>query len=115
MKADSWIKAGGTVLVVKYNPYRYNPLSDVLASAKEAVIEKVGIKYLYTKGGATFDRQTLASTGSLSYGTRIFRDRDHVIEFYEMQEMKSRVEGRISKASPEQVKAIHAILFPEKV
>lgn len=113
MSDNTWIKPGAKIILAKYNPFRLLPVSDVLASATEATIEKVGSKYFYIDG-ASFDKNTGRSTGNMSYGTRAYKDRDHIVETYEVMTMRRQIEANMDKATPEQVKAIHAIMFPNK-
>ena len=96
----SWIKVGAKILIVKFDPFRSNIPSEVLKSATEVTIEKVGVKYFYVKGGAPFDKETFRSVGSVMYNKRAFRDRDDVIEFFNTRAKIKQIENNIAKITP---------------
>lgn len=113
MSDNTWIKPGAKIILAKYNPFRFLKLSDVQQTVKDATIEKVGSKYFYVDG-ASFDKKTGRSTGDLSYGFKAYKDREHLAETYMLSDMAHQIEMNLSKATPEQVKAIHAIMFHTK-
>lgn len=96
----SWIKVGNKILIAKFDPFRSNIPSEVLKSATEVTIEKVGVKYFYVKGGAPFDKETFRSVGSVMYNKRAFRDRDDVIEFFNTRAKIKQIENNIAKITP---------------
>src|SRR5574343_336154 len=108
-----WIKAGAKVLIAKFDPFRYNPPSDVLDSAKEVVIEKVGIKFFYI-GGTAYDKVSLKASDGGFTKRRVFRDRDDIFEFLDTRTKVSQILGGTDTLTPAQVKLAHAIMFPHK-
>jgi hypothetical protein len=108
-----WIKPGAKVLIAKYDPFRYNPPSRVLDSAKEAVIDKVGVKYFYI-GGTAFDKVSLKANDGGFSKQRVFRDRDDIVEFFDIHTKTEQILDRARKLTPAQVKLVHAIMYPQE-
>ena len=106
-----WIKAGAKVLITKWDPFRYNPPSDVLDSAKEVTIEKVGTKFFYI-GGTAYDKVSLKPNDGGFSKQRVFRDRDDIFEFIDTRIKTNHIRDGVDKLTPAQVKLIHAIMFP---
>ena len=118
-----WLKVGAKVLIAKYDPFRTNIPSDVLMSAKEAVIDKVGVKYFYI-GGTPFVKASLRADDNGFSKKRVFRDRDDIIEFLDtcvkvdqiLEGVKTlnRTHNGVTVMTPAQVKLVHAIMFPHE-